>query len=234
MENCLAIIPARGGSKRIPKKNIKSFLSKPIISYSIESAIESKLFDEVMVSTDDVEVAEIALKYGAKVPFMRSNKNSDDYATTVDVLKEVISEYQIQGKTFDNICCIYATAPFANSIKLIEAFNKLIKSDVYSVFPIVDFGYPIQRALKIESEKLNMFWPENYKKRSQDLEKAYHDAGQFFWCKSTFFQNDLKHAFENAGFIIMKEHEVQDIDSLTDWQLAELKFKALNPGYNSI
>jgi len=175
----LAIIPARGGSKRIPRKNIKPFLGKPIIAYSIEAAINSKLFDEVMVSTDDDEIAEVAKKYGAKVPFMRSVKNSDDYATTADVLFEVLDNYNL--KEFDYACCIYPGAPMITKVTLSEAYDKLISHNFDSVFPIVQFSYPIQRSLKVFDAKVSMVYPEYLISRSQDLEKRFHDAGQFYW-----------------------------------------------------
>ncbi|WP_338351344.1 pseudaminic acid cytidylyltransferase, partial [Nonlabens tegetincola] len=179
----LCIIPARGGSKRIPRKNIKSFLGKPIIAYSIDAALNSKLFDEVMVSTDDEEIAEIAMKYGATVPFYRSEENSNDHATTFDVLKEVIEEYKLRyKKEFKYACCIYPTAPFVTSKRLSESLDTLIKNDFDTVFPIIKFGFPIQRALKLsESGKIEFFNKEHKNTRSQDLESTFHDAVQFYW-----------------------------------------------------
>ena len=224
----LAIIPARGGSKRIPGKNIKDFLGKPIIAYSIIGAIESGVFDEIMVSTDDLEIANIAKEFGAKVPFMRSEVNSNDYASTQDAINEVIENYKKQNLVFDNICCIYATAPFVTTEKLIEAYTNLQNPDIQTVFPIVSFGYPIQRSLKTNGDVVNMFWPENFNKRSQDCEKAFHDAGMFYWFKRSFFEKKLTNIFDNSGYVVYKENEVQDIDNLTDWKIAELKYKALN------
>lgn len=221
----LAIIPARGGSKRIPRKNIKDFLGKPIIAYSIEAAIKSELFDEVMVSTDDNEIAEVALKYGAKVPFLRSNKNSNDYSTTMDVIKEVINQYKIKNNAdFENGCCIYPTAPLLNIDHLNNGYNKLISSDFSTVFSAVEFSYPIWRGLSInEDNSAKMIWPQHLNDRSQDLQKVYHDAGQWYWFKT----KELSDSFLSGKTTIIKldETEVQDIDNLTDWKIAELKYK---------
>ena len=223
----LCIIPARGGSKRIPRKNIKSFLGKPIIAYSIEAALKSNLFNEVMVSTDDKEIADLALNYGANIPFFRSSKNSDDFATTVDVILEVINEYKTLDKFFDNICCVYPTAPFTTEYKLRDAYNKLEKENLDTVFPIMPFGYPIQRSLKIENDKVVFFSPEYEKSRSQDLEQAYHDAGQFYFLKEKEFLLNKTIFSANAGGIIISEMEAQDIDNESDWKLAELKYELI-------
>ncbi|WZL88718.1 pseudaminic acid cytidylyltransferase [Salinimicrobium sp. 3283s] len=225
MSKNLCIIPARGGSKRIPRKNIKDFLGKPIIAYSIEAALESKLFDEVMVSTDDEEIAEVGENYGAHVPFMRSNKNADDYATTADVLLEVLEDYKKLGKTFENICCIYPTAPFITEVKLTEAFEKLSAENLDAVFPVIPFSYPIQRALKFENTRLKFFSPEHENSRSQDLEKAYHDVGQFYFLKIIDFERNKSFFGKQTGGIIISELEAQDIDSESDWVLAEIKYK---------
>jgi len=167
----LAIIPARGGSKRIPRKNIKLFLGEPIISYSIKAALKSNLFDEVMVSTDDNEIKEIALKYGAKVPFMRSAKNSNDYATTVDVVEEVLETYRLQKKQFDYCCCIYPTAPFVSENLLTEAFHKLLEHKFDCVFPVSKYSFPIQRGMTINKEdKIEMIDASKMNVRSQDLD----------------------------------------------------------------
>ena len=225
----IAIIPARGGSKRIPKKNIKNFLGKPIIAYSIETALKSGLFDEVMVSTDDAEIAEIAKKYGAKVPFMRSVENADDFATTADVLKEVLQNYkQFQQRNFDYACCIYPTAPFVSTELLQKSFDLLKEKNFDTVFPVMAYGYPIQRALKIQQDKMQLFQPEHLNTRSQDLEKAYHDAGQFYWFQVDKFQKFGKLWTDNTGVIVIKESQAQDIDTLEDWQLAEIKYKILH------
>jgi len=222
---CLAIIPARGGSKRIPGKNIKEFLGKPIIAYSIQTALESNLFQEVMVSTDDSQIADIALRYGAKVPFMRSKENSDDFAGTADVLFEVLVDYKKNGIFFDSACCIYPTAPLLKRENLIETYNLLISENYDTVFPVVKFSYPIFRALKFENNKVNMIWEENLSKRSQDLPDSFHDTGQFYWFKINEFLKQKKLFTENSGALILKETQVQDIDNETDWKLAELKYK---------
>lgn len=222
----LAIIPARGGSKRIPRKNVKDFLGKPIISYSIEAALKSELFDEVMVSTDDQEIAAVATKHGASVPFFRTKENADDYATTTDVLLEVIEKF---GKdSFEYACCIYPTAPFISNGVLEDTYNLLVKNGFDTVFPVVKFGYPIQRSLKTNGEKIQMVWPEYLNSRSQDLELRYHDAGQFYWFSVKEFQVTHKLFTKNSGFYEIDELRVQDIDSEIDWKLAELKFKLLN------
>lgn len=226
--SAVAIIPARGGSKRIPGKNIRDFLGKPILAYSIQAALESKLFDEVMVSTDDEEIASIANTYGANVPFFRSDQNSNDFATTVDVLIEVISQYKGSGKLFDFGCCIYPTAPFVTAQRLIEGYELLVKNKYDSVFPITKFSYPIWRALKIEKEKVKMIWPENMTKRTQDLPAAYQDAGQWYWstCDKLLLNKCLW--TDNSFGLELSDFETQDIDNEHDWRLAELKFSQIN------
>jgi pseudaminic acid cytidylyltransferase len=224
----IAIIPARGGSKRIPRKNIKDFLGRPIIVYSIEAALKSQLFDEVMVSTDDDEIAKIAVKYGAKVPFLRSAETSTDFATTMEVIQEVVSEYKIQfGKVFDLVCCIYPTAPLIQMKHLKKGLDLLLEKDFGSVFPVVVFGYPVWRGVEITADgKTQMVWPEYINFRSQDLKKVYHDAGQWYWMR---MNQSLKIIFtQNSGSIVLSETEVQDIDNLIDWDLAEMKYKLLN------
>jgi N-acylneuraminate cytidylyltransferase len=221
----LCIIPARGGSKRIPRKNIKDFLGKPIIAYSILAALDSGLFDEVMVSTDDEEIAEIALSHDAKVPFLRSRETSNDYATTYQVLEEVLLEYDKIGRSFDNVCCIYPCAPFVNGEKLKLAFDTMIKGDFDGLFPTVGFGFPVQRALRLDNQKISFFYPEYALTRSQDLEKSYHDAGQFYWSKVSSLLEQKSLITNNTGSIVFSELEVQDIDNETDWTLAGLKYK---------
>ena len=224
----IAIIPARGGSKRIPRKNIKNFLGKPIIAYSIEAAINSNLFDEVMVSTDDNEIASIALKYGAKVPFLRSKKNSNDFATTYDVIEETLLKYKELGNNFDFACCIYSCAPLIQIASLKEAFTVLKKNVLDTVFPVVPFSFPIQRALKLKEEKLSFFNPEFALTRSQDLEVSYHDAGQFYFmnCESVLKKKAL--LTDKTGAVVLDELLVQDIDIKSDWKLAEFKYKLKN------
>jgi len=221
----LAIIPARGGSKRIPKKNIKEFLGKPIISYSIERAFSLGLFDEIMVSTDDIEIANIAKQYGASVPFFRSPENSDDYAGTTAVLHEVLSEYAKLGLSFNHVCCIYPTAPLISSSHLTEGLELLKNNEFDVVYPIVKFGHPIQRALTVQNgSHVSYMWPDTQKIRTQDFTPAYHDVGQWYWLKS---QPIIDNAISVHGAIIIAEDEVQDIDDLIDWKLAELKYKLL-------
>ncbi len=224
----LAIITARGGSKRIPRKNIKEFCGKPIIAYSIEAALGSGIFDEVMVSTDDEEIAEVALAYGAKVPFYRSEATSNDYATTNDVLVEVITEYEKRGQKFDAFCCLYPTAPFISADRLKNAMELLEESGADKVFPVVAFSFPPQRAVVIQEGQLVFKYPEYTYARSQDLEKQYHDVGQFYCFKTSAL-------FENASFwsgkilpLEISELEVQDIDNQTDWEIAEMKWEILN------
>jgi N-acylneuraminate cytidylyltransferase len=225
----LAIITARGGSKRIPRKNVKDFLGKPIIAYAIENAINSQLFDEVMVSTDDEVIAEIAISYGAKVPFIRSEKNSNDYATTIDVIKEVISSYEKTGRKFEYASCIYPCTPLLSKEKLIESFNLLKKNNLDCVFPIIKYGFPIQRAVRLNDKGLvEMFQPEHLYTRSQDLENSFHDAGQFYSFNVNNLVSKQKLITELTGHIEVSEMEAQDIDSLVDWQLAELKYKIIN------
>jgi pseudaminic acid cytidylyltransferase len=221
----LAIIPARGGSRRIPRKNIKDFLGKPIIAYSIEAALNSDLFDEVMVSTDDKEIADIAQKRGANIPFMRSTNNSDDFSTTVDVLLEVIEKYEILGKYFTYACCIYPTAPFVTEKNLKLGFEKLETESRSSVFPIVPFTYPIWRGLRNNmGGEVNLVWPEYLNSRSQDLEEVFHDAGQWYWFKVDALKKYKKLFTDNTASIVLNPLEVQDIDNFNDWKLAELKY----------
>lgn len=223
----LCIIPARGGSKRIPRKNIRPFLGKPIISYSIEVALASQLFDEVMVSTEDEEIAEIALKYGAKVPFFRSEYNAGDFATTVEVVMEVLDGY---GRSkFDTVCCIYSCAPFVTIDLLKQAETKLHEEKLDSVFPIIAYGHPIQRALLL-NEKGHVFpvAPEYISTRSQDLEKRYRDAGQFYFGDVNALFEKKKMWTDNSGGIEIDEMAAHDIDTDADWMMAELKYKLIH------
>lgn len=223
----IAIITARGGSKRIPSKNIKDFLGKPIICYSIEAALSAGIFDEIMVSTDDEKIAEIAKKAGASVPFMRSEKTSDDYATTDDVLMEVLETYEKAGKTFDYMACIYPTAPFVTADKLKAAMRLLIEKDASGIMPVVSFSFPPQRGMSIRDDKLIYCYPENAMKRSQDLETMYHDCGQFYCYNVERYRacgGDLPDGYVP---IIVPETEVQDIDNPSDWKLAEMKYKMM-------
>ena len=221
----ICIIPARGGSKRIPRKNIKDFLGKPIIAYSIQAALDSGLFDEVMVSTDDKEIADIVKNYGAKVPFMRSAKNSDDFATTFDVIEEVINYYKDESIEFENLCCLYSCAPFVNPNTLLSAYNQLIEKKFDTVFPIIPFSFPIQRALKVNQGKVSMILEDNLNIRSQDLKESFHDAGQFYWCNTKAILTSKKLLTSNTGGVVICELQAQDIDTEIDWSLAELKYQ---------
>ncbi len=224
----LAIIPARGGSKRIPRKNIKEFLGKPIINYSIENALKSGLFDEVMVSTDDFEVANISLERGANVPFMRSLDNSNDFATTFDVILEVMNKYNELGITFDNVCCIYPCAPLLTTDIIKEGYSTLVYNEFDSVFPVVQYSTPINRAFRMDGLRVLMNNSKYINSRSQDLEKFYYDAGQFYWLNWAKICLGKKIFTDNSGAIILNEIQVQDIDYLSDWQIAELKYKLIN------
>lgn len=226
--NNIAIIPARGGSKRLPKKNIRDFLGRPIISYSIKAALNSKCFSEVMVSTDDEEIAEIAKSYGASVPFLRSSNNSNDFATLAHVAEEVLLKYKEMGKKFRYFCCVLPTAPLLSPKKIQEGYDLLLKTRSDGVIPVVQFSYPIQRALKISNNKLKMFSRKSYNTRSQDLPLAYHDSGQFYWLKSSIFLKKRKFFIGNTRVIQLSEMEVQDIDIEEDWSIAELKYKIKN------
>lgn len=221
----IAIIPARGGSKRIPRKNIRLFLGKPILAYSIEIARQSGLFSEVMVSTDDDEIAELALGFGASVPFRRSAQTANDHASTVEVLLEVLSCYEMRGEVFDYGCCIYPTAPFITADLLNRGWQMLRESGFDSVFPVVRFSYPIQRALRLDGDRVTMFWPENYALRSQDLEPAYHDAGQFYWFDCTALRRKKRLWTDNSGAIVVSGLDAHDIDTPEDWVVAELKYR---------
>lgn len=225
--NNIAIIPARGGSKRIPLKNVKNFLGKPIISYSIDAALKSGLFNEVMVSTDNEEIANIALKFGAKVPFFRSKENSNDFATTFDVLEEVYKAYSSLGYNYEFICCIYPCAPFVSIENLKLAYELLNKNNLDSVFPVVPYSTPIQRALKFNNFKIEMINPELQSIRSQDLEEFFYDAGQFYWVNPKSLFPKKKLFTDNSGSIIIDETEAQDIDNNIDWKIAEIKYSLI-------
>lgn len=224
----IAIITARGGSKRIPRKNIKLFLGKPMLVYSIEAALRSGIFDEVMVSTDDEEIADIAKEAGASVPFFRSEKTANDFAATSDVILEVLEEYRKRGKEFESFCCIYPTAPFITPERLKEGMELLAEKKPDSVMPVVSFSFPPQRCVIIENDKLVPKWPENMPKRSQDLEPYYHDCGQFYCVDAKRFLEEKVILMPNTCPLILSELEVQDIDNEVDWKLAELKYKLLH------
>lgn len=225
--NKIAIITARGGSKRIPRKNIKDFMGKPILAYSIEAALKSGLFQTVMVSTDDEEIAGIAKKYGAEVPFFRSAETSGDHATTTDVIMEVLAEYEKRGQFFDIACCMYPTAPFVTAQKLQSAMESLLESDADTLIPVVSFSYPPQRDLVIREGKLIFEHPEFMNTRSQDLEPCYHDVGQFYLLRTKKFKENRNLMKGHILPFIIPETEVQDIDNQTDWEIAELKYRYL-------
>lgn len=223
----IAIITARGGSKRIPRKNIKEFCGKPILAYSIQAAVDSGIFDTVMVSTDDEEIAGIARQYGAEVPFYRSAETANDYATTNDVLLEVLAEYEKRGQTFDMAVCIYPTAPFVTAEKLKAAVETLAASDADTLIPVVAFSYPPQRAMIVENGRLVFEYPQYLDSRSQDLTPHYHDVGQFYVFRTAAFQVNKKLMVGNILPMVVSELEVQDIDNQTDWEIAEMKYRLM-------
>ncbi len=223
----VAIIPARGGSKRIPQKNIKLFYGKPIIAYSIDAAKKSGLFDQVIVSTDDQDIAEIARQHGADVPFLRPPGIADDHATLSDVIQHAILWFAEQGQNIDVVCCILATAPFLRSQDLKDAASALT-ADVSYVFSATECAYPVFRAFKMnDAQRAQMLWPENYTKRSQDLDKVYHDAGMFYFGKAQAFLNNVPIIGEFASPFLLPHYRVQDIDVPDDWYRAEKYFQAL-------
>ena len=225
----LCVIPARGGSKRIPKKNIKSFCGKPLIAYSIETALRSELFERVIVSTDSKEIAEVARKYGAEVPFMRPKELSDDYSSSGEAVNHAIEFLKNRGEKFRYVCTIYATAPFLQIEYLKKGLELLKSSDAKMAFSVASMPYPIQRTFKITPEgRCQMFWPENFPKRSQDLEEAYHDAGQFYWVDTTKKQHDIPFGSQSIT-VILPRYLVQDIDTIEDFERAELMYKVLFP-----
>ena len=220
----VCIIPARGGSKRIPRKNINFFLGKPIISYSIEMALSTGLFDEVMVSTEDKEIASIAIEYGARVPFFRSEDTSNDYSTTMDVLKEVISQYRSLGQEYDVVCCLYPTAVLSKMEDIQIGYQLLNEADM--VLPVTEFSFPPLRSFKVSNQGFAEYcYPEHVNTRSQDLEAWYHDAGQWYWFQTeTLFMASSK---IRRRVLKLSNMQVQDIDNKDDLDLAELKFKIL-------
>ena len=230
----VAIITARGGSKRIPRKNIRSFLGKPILAYGIEAALRSALFDEVMVSTDDDEIAEVAQHFGASVPFRRSAKTSDDFTTTADVLDEVLDHYKQQDRIFEYACCLYPTAPFVTPDLLNQAFSVLTEKGFDTVYPVQRFAFPIQRAVFLRDQRVQWTQPEHALTRSQDLEPAYHDAGQFYFINVAAFQKSHRLITANSGGIVISEMAAHDIDQEDDWQVAEFKFNIIHNDSTSL
>ena len=225
----VAIIPARGGSKRIPRKNIKLFKGKPIIYWSINKAIKSNCFDRVIVSTDDIEIAEVAKNYGAEVPFIRPKNLADDFTNTSDVIKHSISWLEDSDYHFKNVCCIYPTAPLIFSSDILKAKDLIDKSkEGILVFTATSFSFPIQRAIYLDSKGFaKMFNPELFETRSQDLIDSYHDAGQFYWAPKSIWIKK-KNLFENSKPIVIPRWRVQDIDNLEDWERAELIFDLIS------
>ena len=220
----VAVITARGGSKRIPRKNIGEFCGKPILAYSIEAALGSGVFDEVMISTEDDEIAEIAVKYGTSLPFKRSLENADDHSTTVDVMCEVLESYEKIGKHPDVMCCIYPTAPFVTAEKLRKAYELFESNDANAVIPVVRFSFPPQRCFVMNDGFLEYKWKEYQFARSQDLEPFYHDAGQFYLIKSEIMRKEHTLVPGRTVSLVLDDMEVQDIDTLDDWKIAEIKY----------
>lgn len=226
----LAVIPARGGSKRIPRKNIKMFHGQPMIAWSIQAAIDSGCFDEVWVSTDDEEIAAIAQAYGAKVPFLRPVHLSDDFATTADVMSHAVEEFgKINHTLPDYICCLYATAPFVTKADLVQGLEKIKNnSNLNYVFSATTYPFPIQRAIKLNADDaVEMFSPQYFNSRSQDLEEAWHDAGQFYWGTAEAWLNKAMIFASQSSVVELPRFRVQDIDTQEDWDRAEWLFKAI-------
>jgi len=224
----ICVIPARGGSKRIPRKNIKTFNGKPIIAYSIEAAIESNCFDKVIVSTDDSEISKIAKVFGAEVPFIRPAEISNDFAATNPVIIHAVNWIENQGEIIDSICCLYATAPFIQSNSISEAYSQFKKYNADFCFSVTSFPFPIQRAIKIrQNGKVELFQPEHFHSRSQDLDETYHDAGQFYWGTKEAFNSNFPISSDTVIPFILPRHLVQDIDTLEDWITAEIMHEVI-------
>jgi N-acylneuraminate cytidylyltransferase len=224
----LAVIPARGGSKRIPRKNSREFCGKPIIAWSIEAALASRCFDRVVVSTDDPEIGEIARTHGAEVPFTRPAELADDHTPTIPVIAHAIQWHEANVGAVEAACCIYATAPFCRAEDLREGQRMLDDDATDYVFPVVRYGFPIQRALRITgAQRVEMFHPEHAATRSQDLEPAYHDAGQWYWGRGTAWLEGRPIFSTASRPLVLPAHRVQDIDTPEDWARAELMFRAL-------
>jgi pseudaminic acid cytidylyltransferase len=224
----IAIIPARGGSKRIPRKNIREFCGKPIIAYSIEAARQSNCFDRIIVSTDDAEIATVARDWGAETPFLRPAELANDFAGTIPVIKHAIEWFNKNEIQPELACCIYATAPFVTSQDLQRGLDTLLSTKSEYAFTLTSYPFPIQRAVRLTSSgRIAMFQPEHFNTRSQDLEEAYHDAGQFYWGRCKAFLRELPMFSEAAAPVLLPRHRVQDIDTLEDWSRAELMLKIL-------
>lgn len=224
----IAVIPARGGSKRIPRKNIKEFCGKPMIAYSIEAALQSGCFDKIIVSTDDSEIMEVAKSYGAEVPFIRPKELSNDYAGTIPVIRHAIEWLAEQGVEVNLVCCLYATAPFVTAEYLQQGLQQLKETNAAYAFTVTSYAFPIQRAIKLNSELgVEMFDANNFNTRSQNLEEAWHDAGQFYWGRVDAWVNEKTIFGAESTPVILPRHRVQDIDTPEDWERAEWMFKAL-------
>jgi pseudaminic acid cytidylyltransferase len=224
----LCVIPARGGSKRIPRKNIKEFFGKPMIAWSIEAAKKSECFDRIIVSTDDEEIATVSQKYGADVPFLRPKCLADDYAGTTPVIAHAIKWQNEHGEETSEACCLYATAPFVHVGDLQKGLALLVETKSDYAFSVTSYSFPIQRAVRITKDnRVEMFQPEYFNSRSQDLEQAWHDAGQFYWGRSESWLSEKKIFREFSIPIPIPRYRVQDIDNQEDWDRAVLLFKAI-------
>ena len=223
----IAMITARGGSKRIPRKNVKDFCGKPILAYSIEAALESGVFDEVMISTEDDEIAKLAKQFGAVFPFRRSDETAGDHAMTIDVMLEVVNEYNKRGIYPDSVCCIYPTAPFITAEKLKRANDFFETAGADAVIPVVRFSFPPQRCFVLDGDYMKYKWKEYELSRSQDLEPYYHDAGQFYFIRTEAMVSQRTLVPEKTAPLILDEMEVQDIDNMDDWYLAEMKYQMM-------
>ncbi len=225
----LCIIPARGGSKRIPRKNIRDFCGKPIIAWSIDAAIKSQCFDRIIVSTDDQEIAAMAERYGAEIPFMRPAQLADDYTSTTAVISHAIEWQNSYGDVAEKVCCLYATAPFVQAFDLQKGLDVLESSGADYAFSVTNYAFPIQRSIRItKNQRIEMFQPEHFNTRSQDLDEAWHDAGQFYWGKAAAWLGNKPIFSDDAAPVLMPRHKVQDIDTPDDWERAELMFTLLN------
>lgn len=224
----LAVIPARGGSKRIPRKNIRLFGGKPMIAWAIEAAIASGCFDRVVVSTDDEEIAEVARHWGGLVPFSRPAALADDHTGIIPVVRHAIEWYESQGQCPDHVCCIYPTAPLLEPSALVDAYERMIQSGSRFCFGVANYGHPIQRALRLDATgHVTMFSTEHALSRSQDLEPAFHDAGQFCWGTSAAFVDGRSPFLQDSVAVVLPRHRVVDIDTPEDWQLAEVLHASL-------
>ena len=227
--NNIAIIPARGGSKRIPKKNIKDFLGKPIIAYSIEIAISCKLFNKVIISTDDQQIKKVAIKYGAEAPFIRPKEIADDFTGTHEVIGHAVKWLEDNGEKIDYACCIYPTAPLIQKNDLVKGFEIIKTGKWNSVMAATNFSYPIFRSFEnLKDGGLKMVFPEHYNSRSQDLPEVYHDAGLFYWAKPEIWKKKPERYNKKNSIIKIPNYRIQDIDTLDDWKKAEITFKIIN------